>query len=151
MKLRPHHLLCTQGYSGKGYSEEFVENMTAITNLLRSGVDTTVDLVFSTDDICTKCPMMLDEDLCEDNEKVKGMDQKVIDYFSLEEKSYIYQDITREINAKMTTSMMDDICSECSWYSVSECKKRIVGGSQKNLVIIKFLQIKNRLLCRTML
>ena len=23
MIMRPHHLLCTQGYSGKGYSPEF--------------------------------------------------------------------------------------------------------------------------------
>ena len=27
MVMRPHHLLCTQGYSGKGYSQEFVRNM----------------------------------------------------------------------------------------------------------------------------
>ena len=25
--LRPHHLLCTQGYSGKGYDENFVAHM----------------------------------------------------------------------------------------------------------------------------
>lgn len=127
MKLRPHHLLCTQGYSGKGYSDEFVENMTALTNLLRSGEDVAIDLVFATDDICAKCPLMLGEDLCEDQQKVMRLDKKVVDYFELEEKSYIYQEITRDINAKMTGSMMDDICSECSWYSVSACKKRIVG------------------------
>jgi len=71
---------------------------------------------------------MVKADLCEDNEKVKRLDKKVVDYFGLEEKSYIYQDIIREINAKMTASLMDDICSECSWYSVSACKKRIVGN-----------------------
>ena len=128
MKLRPHHLLCTQGYSGKGYNDEFVENMTAITDLLRGSEAITVELVFSTDDICAKCPLMVKADLCEDNEKVKRLDKKVVDYFGLEEKSYIYQDIIREINAKMTASLMDDICSECSWYSVSACKKRIVGN-----------------------
>jgi len=128
MKLRPHHLLCTQGYSGKGYNDEFVENMTAITDLLRGSEAITVELVFSTDDICAKCPLMLKTDLCEDNEKVKRLDKKVVDYFGLEEKSYIYQDIIREINAKMTASLMDDICSECSWYPVSACKKRIVGN-----------------------
>jgi len=127
MKLRPHHLLCTQGYAGKGYSDEFVENMTAITNLLRSGEDVEVELVFSTDDICAKCPLMLGENLCEDNKKVNRLDKKVVEYFGLEEKNYIYQDIVRKINAKMTEQMMDDICSECSWYTVSACKKRIVG------------------------
>ena len=127
MKLRPHHLLCTQGYSGKGYSDEFVENMTAITNLLRSGEDVPIELVFSTDDICAKCPSMLGIDLCEDNEKVNRLDKKVVDYFDLKEKNYIYQEVIREINAKMTAQMMDDICSECSWYPVSACKKRIIG------------------------
>lgn len=127
MKLRPHHLLCTQGYEGKGYSDAFVENMTAITDLLRSGERARIDLVFSTDDICAKCPMMLDVDRCEANEKIKRLDQKVVHYFGLEEKSYIYQEIVCEINTKITASIMDDICSECSWYAVSACKKRIVG------------------------
>ena len=131
MKLRPHHLLCTQGYSGKGYNDEFVENMTAITNILRGDSDVAVELVFTTDDICAKCPLKLGEDLCEDQQKVKRMDKKVVEYFALEEKSYIYQDITHEINTKMVSSMMDDICSECSWYSVSACKKRIVGDKNE--------------------
>ena len=34
IKLRPHHLLCTQGYSGKGYSEEFVEHMNEVVAML---------------------------------------------------------------------------------------------------------------------
>ena len=33
--LRPHHLLCTQGYSGHGYSEAFVEHMNDIVHQLR--------------------------------------------------------------------------------------------------------------------
>ena len=28
--LRPHHLLCTQGYSGKGYDNDFVAHMTDV-------------------------------------------------------------------------------------------------------------------------
>ena len=127
MRLRPHHLLCTQGYSGKGYSDDFVGNMTAITNRLRSDENIIVDIVFSTDDICGKCPKMISADLCENNDKVKRFDRKVTNYFCLEEKSYIYRDIIREINAKMTVSMMDDICSDCSWYPVSACKKNILG------------------------
>lgn len=64
---------------------------------------------------------------CHDKERINRLDKRVIDYFGLEEKSYIYQDIIFEINAKITVSMMDDICSECSWYPVSACKKRIVS------------------------
>jgi len=62
MRLRPHHLLCTQGYSGKGYSDDFVQNMTAITNRLRNEAGIVINIVFSTDDICAKCPQMIDND-----------------------------------------------------------------------------------------
>lgn len=128
MKLRPHHLLCTQGYEGRGYDDDFVENMTAITTHLRNDDRAVVEIVFGADDICSKCPRMTDDGLCERNDKVERFDQKVIAYFGIEEKSYIYQDIIREINTKMTVSMMDDICSSCEWYSVSACKRNIVGN-----------------------
>ena len=49
IKLRPHHLLCTQGYSGKGYSEEFVEHMNEVVAMLRREEPTLIDLTFSTD------------------------------------------------------------------------------------------------------
>lgn len=53
IKLRPHHLLCTQGYSGKGYSREFVENMTEIVKSIKNE-KVQVQLIFSEDDICSK-------------------------------------------------------------------------------------------------
>ena len=127
MKLRPHHLLCTQGYSGKGYSPEFVENMNAITTVLRADPSAAVDIVFCTDDICEKCPQKLGEDLCERNDKVKGFDQKVTDYFGIEEKRYIYREIVAQINRAMTSQMMDNICGGCSWYPISACRKKILG------------------------
>ena len=127
MKLRPHHLLCTQGYSGKGYNNDFVENMTAVTTHLRNDPTAVVQIVFSTDDICDKCPRMIGHDLCERNDKVKRFDKKVAAYFGIEQKSYLYQDIIREINTKMTASMMDDICSDCEWYPISACKRNILG------------------------
>ncbi|MEM1485888.1 DUF1284 domain-containing protein [Oscillospiraceae bacterium PP1C4] len=127
MRLRPHHLLCTQGYSGKGYNDEFVANMTAITNRLCGDRNSTVHIVFSTDDICACCPQMTGIDCCKHNEKVKRYDQKVIDYFGIEERSYIYEEIINEINSKMTESIMDDICGDCGWYPMSACKKNILG------------------------
>ncbi|GHV55968.1 hypothetical protein FACS1894216_19370 [Synergistales bacterium] len=128
MKLRPHHLLCAQGYSGKGYDSDFTVNMTAVTKRLREERAVTVEIVFSTDDICSKCPKMLGQNLCRDDEKVNSFDRKVRNYFGIEEKIYVYDDITREINSAMTEAMMDDICGDCAWYPVSACKKRIIGG-----------------------
>ena len=129
MKLRPHHLLCIQGFSGRGYSDSFIENMTALTTRLRNNTETVVEIVFSTDDICGKCPKMLGDDLCERNDKVKRFDHKVAAYFDIKEKNYIYQDIIYAIKAKMTLSMMDDICSNCEWFPISACKRNILGQS----------------------
>lgn len=127
MKLRPHHLLCTQGYSGKGYSNAFVANMTVITSRLRGEENVEFDLVFSTDDLCEKCPKMLGPDLCKDQDQVKGFDSKVVSYFGLEERRYRYRDIVREINEKITREILEDICGGCGWYPVSACRRNILG------------------------
>lgn len=126
MELRPHHLLCTQGYSGKGYNQEFVHHMTAVVKELRENDTLEINLVFSTDELCSHCPHKQGEDQCKTNEKVKQLDQKVITYFGLEEKPYIYQEIVREIKQKMTQEMMNDICGACSWYEISACQERIL-------------------------
>jgi len=126
MRLRPHHLLCTQSYEGKGYSPAFIKNMTAITDYLRNSHRPEIEIVFTTDDICLCCPKKIGDDMCEQNDKVKRMDEKVTTYFSVEEEKYNYNEITAKINAAMTVEMMDDICGHCSWYSASNCKETIV-------------------------
>lgn len=131
MDLRPHHLLCTQGYSGKGYSEAFVENMNQLTAELRSGKPVKVRLTFSTDDLCGKCPNMLGTDLCSTNDKVKRFDRKVVEYFQLEEKEYVYQDLVEKIRKEITPQMLADICDGCSWYPVSACREKILGEKMK--------------------
>ena len=128
LKLRPHHLLCTQGYSGKGYDEAFVAHMDQIVHRLRSEEKTPIRLVFSTDELCSCCPNRLGEDLCKSNKKVKAFDAKTAECFHLEEKTYIYQDLIKEIRKTATPEMMDYICSECEWYPVSSCKKNITSG-----------------------
>ena len=117
IKLRPHHLLCTQTYRGRGYSEDFVENMNEITSILRNNPKTLVDIIASTDDICEKCPRMVNIGICATNEKVNRIDSKVMQYFGVREATYVYGDIVNEINKKANASIIEDICSECEWYS----------------------------------
>lgn len=127
MELRPHHLLCTQAYSGKGYNTEFIENVNHLVQILRNDKEASVNLVFSTDDMCIKCPRKKGIKKCKDDYKVKVLDKKVIEYFNLEEKEYNYHQITKEINSKITVDILDDICSTCEWYSISACKRIICG------------------------
>jgi len=128
IKLRPHHLLCTQGFAGRGYDDNFVANMTEITDCLRNGDDIGVDIVFGTDSICGKCPnlvenpLQINENFCKHEDKVRRFDRKVIEYFNIEEKRYIYRDIIQKINSEITGEIISDICAECVWFSVSECR-----------------------------
>ncbi len=131
MDLRPHHLLCTQGYSGKGYSDKFVENMNRVTEKLRGDEPVTIHLKFSTDELCSSCPNMLGTDMCSTNEKVKRFDRKAAEYFHLEEKDYIYQELVQKIKEEITPDMLSDICQGCSWYPVSACREKILGKKSK--------------------
>lgn len=124
IKLRPHHLLCTQGYSGKGYSREFVENMTEIVKSIKNE-KVQVQLIFSEDDICSKCPNLSENNICK-SDTVNIIDNKVIKYFELEEKIYEYESLIRYIKSHITKEIMDDICRNCEWYSISKCKKRML-------------------------
>lgn len=126
IKLRPHHLLCTQGYSGKGYDLNFVSNMNRIVKEIRED-GANVELVFSTDDICGSCPNMLGVNKCITNEKVVTIDKKAVDYFDLKEGIYNYSEIVRFIKDNVTTEILKDICTGCEWYAVSSCRKNICG------------------------
>ena len=127
IKLRPHHLLCTQGYSGKGYSDGFVLNMNEVVNKLRNEDGTKIMLTFSTDSLCQCRPNKKGENICATQEKVKNFDDKTVTYFALEEKEYVYKDIVNEIKSKITPQMLEDICTGCCWYNISACKKNICG------------------------
>lgn len=128
ISLRPHHLLCTQGYSGNGYNEDFVQNMTNITNSMRTDRNLKVNIVFSTDDICTYCSRKLGEGLCKDDNKVLVFDKGVIDFLGLSEKVYNYQDLIHIIHEKMTSEKMKEICGNCEWHQMSACEKNILSG-----------------------
>ena len=54
MRIRGHNLLCIQGFVGKGYSPEFVANMTRVVESLGDDVEVTV--VDRPDVLCEACP-----------------------------------------------------------------------------------------------
>ena len=52
MRLRGHNLLCIQGFVGKGYSPEFVANMTRVVDSL--GRNARIEVVAEPDDLSAK-------------------------------------------------------------------------------------------------
>lgn len=132
IRLRPHHLLCTQGYSGKGYSSGFVENMDRIVDRLRNVPGTRIDLVFSDDSLCSACPELKEYSgcrRCRSQDKVDRFDKKTVEYFGLEEKTYVYRELIEQIDQAVTGDMLEDICKGCSWYEISACRRNILAVS----------------------
>ncbi len=136
LKIRPHHILCMRAYSGNGYSEEFKMKMEGIIKEIQAyneflQVDNLkeeikeVELVFYTDSICEKCPNKLGENLCSSQEKVNLLDFKVINHFNLKEGIYNYKDLEDLVYESINEDIFDDICKECEWYGITNCKDYI--------------------------
>lgn len=124
LHLRPHHLLCLLFYEGKGYSADFVENMDNIVNFLEQNKDVSIYLKNSCDSICIYCPYCKSNDQCTSFDKVKLLDQKVLEVFRLKNNTYYpYQYLTSQIQKKLNAQIFKQICSVCQWYKMGVCKE----------------------------
>lgn len=100
--------------------------------------DLLIEVTNTPDCICTACPRLeiIDSQSenakisligCEVETKVKMLDRKVADslgiYFG---KHYLYSEILKKLKY-IDEEKFDNICSECQWYSLGYCKKRIIG------------------------
>ncbi len=122
--LRAHHLLCIQGYQGKGYDEEFVENMNKIVNILKKDATAKMKIIKKTDAVCAMCPSNVGKGLCKYEDKVLSLDEKTIEVLDLKEKeSYIYEEVLKNIKEKLTLKKFEYICASCEWFPYGYCKK----------------------------
>ncbi len=147
MKLRPHHLLCTQGFEGKGYSQDFVTNMKKYVQLMRHDPGFEITLTETADDLCSHCPnlkcKLKDPDRtdtlyysCVDDSKVIRFDKAVIKLFNLKPgETYNYLWLIKKINREMTEEKMRGICGDCSWFNNSACMKNVLGNKHSKIRI----------------
>ena len=120
ISLRPHHLMCTQSYEGRGYSPEFVENMDIITHELRHSQSPKIKITFQPDILCSLCPN-LKAGGCLSDDQVLSFDAKVVHYFHIEEKEYDYKKLIQRMRRESTPEIVKDICGTCSWYRKNAC------------------------------
>lgn len=126
LKLRPHHFLCMKAFIGKGYSEEFTENMKKIMMNLEANPNQKINLIVDIDDLCKKCPNTISDNVCVTNEKVIDMDNKVRKYFKLQEGICSYLELSNYIFENINEEIIKDVCSGCNWYSITNCKDLIL-------------------------
>ena len=125
MKLRPHHLLCVQKYTGNGYDDAFAAGMDALIRRLAARPDTAVTLVEGRDDLCTSCLHMAGN-RCDSEEKVNRLDRSVLETcgFSAGETrswSTLARTAREQVLEKDT---FVKVCGCCEWFELCRNTRR---------------------------
>ena len=120
IRLRPHHLLCTQAYVGKGYNEAFTNNADDVVRTLR--VDAAlVAIVAGPDDLCSACPHCQPSGRCDSQEIVERLDDAVATTFSLTPGIQSYKTLANHLRQSLTPHLFKSICGPCSWLKSGLC------------------------------
>lgn len=127
LTFRPHHFLCSLGFQGKGYSDEFVTGFQSIVDLLRApqGDGTVIKVTDFTDSICAPCPHKRG-DLCETQSRITQLDvahAKVLGLSAGDQVSW--GEIKERIKEKISLETFHTICEGCPWKELGVCEKAL--------------------------
>ena len=118
IEIRPHHGLCAEFFVGKGYSDEFTENMTAVLKMLNESNPQIVPKA-ETDLICGHCPNN-EGDCCASGEKVLRYDKKVLELCGIAEGSALaWENYRRLLREKIIgADRLSEVCGDCQWFGI---------------------------------
>jgi hypothetical protein len=126
LQFRPHHFLCTLGFEGKGYSDDFVRGFQTIADQLRTqgpqGDQVEIQVTSATDSICAPCPNRRGE-LCETQDKIAALDQAHASVLGLKPGQILnWGEAKRRIASRMTTQAFESSCAPCAWKKLGVCE-----------------------------
>lgn len=124
IRLRPHHALCIRHYTGKGYSDAFMENLRAIVERLNGSKHEMVQIILHRDSLCAACPRDHDG-ICEAEEKVRAFDRTIAVACGLRSGQWLsWAELCALIDTRILSSGgIKALCSECEGFSV--CEKQL--------------------------
>lgn len=120
-ELRPHHLLCISFFEGKGYSPEFVHNMTKLIEALDASSQ--IRLKIGADQICSSCPNNK-ETGCDSGSKVNRYDKAVLAFCGLKAGQFFpFDKLMKLADAKIIRAgKLSSVCGDCQWSVI--CQKK---------------------------
>jgi uncharacterized protein len=125
IRYRPHHFLCSLGFEGKGYSEAFTANMSAIVmGRLRAsdGDATVIELTGGLDDICAPCPKNRGH-ACEVQAKIDRLDSAHAAALSLGDgDSLTWGQAKARILTHVAPGSLKTLCAGCEWEPFGMCE-----------------------------
>ena len=116
IRLRPHHGMCLLNFRGMGYSPEFTEKMTAVSELLRREPETAVSVSDGADDLCSVCPHCVNGKCTSDNPAV--FDCRVAEAAGVHAGDVVtWKDFSGKTEVLNRTALKE-ICAGCRWLQV---------------------------------
>ena len=126
---RPHHFLCSLGFEGKGYSGDFVENMSEIIDgrlRAKDGNLVEIEVVGATDDICGPCPKRRGT-LCESQNQIATLDARHARALGLFVGTRIdWAEAKRRIRKRVPPGSLKTLCAGCQWLELGSPSKFLV-------------------------
>lgn len=124
--FRPHHFLCTLGFRGLGYSEEFVGNYRKISKQLSENENTLITVAKSIDTICSACPNKIDNTSCTSQDIVTKLDAahaQILDSKIGDQLSWKQAKI--KLKELMSIESFLHACKDCKWQSLGICQSSL--------------------------
>lgn len=112
ISLRPHHLLCTEFFEGKGYSNKFVKNMYDVISILENNPE--IKITINRDVICSKCPRDCNSGNAE------AYDKRVLEYCNLHDGDIKKYNILKNkiLSEILEKNLLSNVCGNCQWYEI---------------------------------
>ena len=120
-RWRPHHIFCVRFLPGKasGRGDEFDRESEKIREMMRSGMDTVVQVTQGADDLCTFCPDCKNnrcENTYGDEDQVLKWDAKIMKELDI---SYGQKMTIKTLRAVIENKAPLDFCRQrCPWRSL---------------------------------
>ncbi len=125
LEIRAHHLLCTLGFRGLGYSPEFIAMMGKVVAELNSNSALPITIIAECDIICASCPHKKENKCLKkvgSEWRVKTQDLVVLQKLGLETGSQISaSNVWLRIKEKITPKNIAEICRDCEWLELGYC------------------------------
>jgi hypothetical protein len=125
LRYRPHHFLCSLGFEGKGYSEGFTANMTAIVmgRLRAAGGDAVrIQVTGAADDICAPCPKRRGR-LCTSQARIRMLDRAHAAALRLAPHEILTWGAAKaRIRAHVPPGSLKVLCAGCEWEALGLCE-----------------------------
>lgn len=116
--LRAHHALCIQFFEGRGYSDEFVQEMKEIIKILDES-NPKVTVVKNCDIICRACPNNAGG-ACFFEQKVNNFDRRCLEICELQaEDKLSWSELKKCAFEKIVAAnRLGEVCGDCEWFQL---------------------------------